>query len=181
MKRFIFEMSCVLIAAAALAWPPKPARPRPGGQPATPLIPPSTIAVGGSELGVQEDSIVVDGNPITSLLTYDGASLAGTVPLDPTTFSTNNGQLSVIGGGGGGSSDLVAVSGVCTNDGVLKSVSYTAFSGPPGVACVFAEAVGELAQIEVLSVTTTNFTYQLRSASGIVTDGWHVKWLAVGE
>jgi len=50
----------------------------------------------------------------------------------------------------------------------------------PIIQLTLAESIGELAQVEVLTATMTNFTYQIRTASGIVTNGWAVNWTAQG-
>lgn len=61
-----------------------------------------------------------------------------------------------------------------------NSVTFdTPFTGTPFVTCTFATNVGEIAQIETLSRSTTNFTWQVRTGIGITTNSkFVINWMA---
>jgi len=63
--------------------------------------------------------------------------------------------------------------------GILKTNTFaTAMTATPQVSANFGESIGELAQIEVLTASTSNFTYQIRTGAGIATNAWTISYIA---
>lgn len=63
--------------------------------------------------------------------------------------------------------------------GEIKTNEFaTAMSATPQVTANFGESIGELAQIEILSTSTTDFTYQIRTGAGIATNAWTIRYIA---
>jgi len=73
--------------------------------------------------------------------------------------------------------DTLPISGLAESAGAVKEV-VTNIGGRAAITCAWAEEIGQLAQVEILSVSATNFTYQIRSGSGIVTNAWKIFWTA---
>lgn len=60
----------------------------------------------------------------------------------------------------------------------LVDSTTPAFTNPPVVFLSMATPVSEWVMVNLLSVTETNFTYEIMTSGGAVDDGWPVNWAA---
>jgi hypothetical protein len=78
--------------------------------------------------------------------------------------------------------DLPVRAGTALVTGQLTSVTFDgAFSTAPVVVGTFntnGVGINQLAQIEMIESTTAGFTFQVRTGSGITTNGYGINWIA---
>lgn len=82
-----------------------------------------------------------------------------------------------IAGGYEISSLAVENSAIAEAPGLVKEV-VTNLTGVSTVVATFAENIGQIAQVEITGISTTNFTYQIRTASGLSTNAWKIYWMS---